>query len=768
MINKHDTHSKIQVFLLVFFFLSAYGELFAQKEAYNWDYGGKWVITFDTPDGEPKILRESISNAREGCSSISDSSGKFLFSTSAVSAYSYTGIPDSIKKSNGFYEPFCTLFDNDGFARAGQTGLIVKQPGNNNKYYIFASMCKFENYNYFTTRYSIVDMDGNNGVGEMIVTDRDLFKNSGEKLIGIKHGNGKDVWIISHELNSRTFLAALLTENGIETDIVKSTTGAFHPLFGPFPNALSQAFSGLMTSNIEGDLISLLVTHTNSLDILSFDKLTGETKSLLSFNIGDLFVDLNGKQMNLYGIGLSPDSKKLYVSTIDVYNKLIQFDISILDSSRILASAYVVYENNHSINENIADGAIQLAPNGKIYLRNITSIFGNPPSLIQSLFVINKPNLSGVDCSFMAYDKFIFQRSKFHLGLPNFVQGLIDFWVKIIPDSVCEGDDLVLRVDVQPDITTNKYTWLAPDGTQYSGKTLAIRNAKFSDAGLYKVTVDINSTIRSDSVMITILPKPIAKIIGDTLLCDGATMQLRAQPGANYKYKWSTGSTSDRITINKIGQYILTVENENGCIAHDTINIKLGDELLFSILAPDYICLGDTIVLRTSLEGEGYKYDWSTGEKTPEIVITRGGEYSVTVISDAGCTGTETITIEEFEKPEINFEKYLYELCEGESVTLRPLEINPENKYKWNDGLNSSERIIRKSGDYYLVATSPNGCTDTAFAKVTVYALPKAEILASSLSACFGEEITLTANNFNPDYKYFWSTDETSESITVS
>ncbi|MCO5250551.1 MAG: T9SS type A sorting domain-containing protein [Candidatus Kapabacteria bacterium] len=749
------------IILIIILFFSLFANLLSQKEAYNWDYGGKWVITFDTPDGEPKVLRESISSASEGCSSISDSNGRFLFSTGGVSAYSYTGIPDSIKLSNGFYEPFCTLVDLKDYARAGQTGLIVKQPGNNNNYYIFASLCKFENHNYFTTRYSIVDMDGNNGVGEMIVTDNDLFKNTGEKLIGIKHGNGKDVWIISHELNSRTFLAALLTEDGLEPEIVKSTTGVFHPLYGPFPNANKLHYSGLMSSNIDGDIITLIVRHTKMLDILSFDKMTGKITSLLNFSIDSLI-----SNSLAYSVAFSPNSKKLYLSTASDNSKLIQFDISVLDSNIIKNTSELILYSHYAAGEEMSHGDLKLAPNGKIYIHRAIHELGALNTL--SLYVINKPNLTGEACELRNYDKFNYLSYRWNAGLPNFVQGLIDFWVKIIPDSVCEGEDLVLRVDVQPDITTNKYTWFAPDGTQYSGKTLTIRNAKLSDAGQYKVTVDINSTIRSDSVMITILPKPIAKIIGDTLLCDGATLQLRAQPGANYKYKWSTGSTSDRITINKIGQYILTVENENGCIAYDTINVKIGDKLLFSILAPDYICLGDTIVLKTSLTGEGYKYNWSIGEKTPEIVITRGGEYSVTVVSDAGCTGTETITIEEFDKPEINFEKYLYELCEGESVTLRPLEIISENIYKWNDGLNSSERIISESGDYFLVAISPNGCTDTAFAEVTVFALPKAEILASSLSACFGEEITLSANNFNPDYNYLWSTGETSESITVS
>jgi hypothetical protein len=69
-------------------------------------------------------------------------------------------------------------------------------------------------------------MDGNDGKGVMLETYKDLFRNSGDKLIGIRHGNGKDVWVISYELNSRTFLSALLKEDGLSNNIIKSTTGS--------------------------------------------------------------------------------------------------------------------------------------------------------------------------------------------------------------------------------------------------------------------------------------------------------------------------------------------------------------------------------------------------------------------------------------------------------------------------------------------------------------------------------------------------------------
>ena len=80
----------------------------SQKEAYNWDYGGPYVITFNTPDGEPKILTNSIMLATapynlafEGTSTISDSTGKLLFSTDGVYVYNYINNPEILLFNDG-------------------------------------------------------------------------------------------------------------------------------------------------------------------------------------------------------------------------------------------------------------------------------------------------------------------------------------------------------------------------------------------------------------------------------------------------------------------------------------------------------------------------------------------------------------------------------------------------------------------------------------------------------------------------------------------
>jgi hypothetical protein len=753
MNSKHDTHSKIQAVLLVLIFLTAYEGLFSQKEYHNWDYCGQTgcsiyhdslvnVVSFDTPDGEPKKLRTTFIQVIAGSSTISSSNGKLLFASNGVYIYNYLDFPRLMTdKFNNSKISNATNTRNFPSTSSTQGVLWVKKPQSDSLYYLFYNNYYKTNDQNFPKRnveYAVVDISSNNQKGQIISMNNEILPynhpelmeinnkiHSDNKLIGIRHDNGIDIWIIFpiYFFNKDHYIlymcTYLLTREGLsEPKIINTHMKSFGDV-------------GQMKANIDGNLIAMVHSHDNELSFFSFNNNTGELDSILHMNHAILY--------SPYGIEFSPQNNKLYILS---HGGLFQIDISKIDLYGIRAHTLKINDFKQGFVSNL-----QLAPNGKIYFLS---------------YVIENPNSDAKEVILRESEVL-----KVCINPPNVLHGAYRFEVKISTETVCEGDTLIMRAVPVPDFTSNTYSWEAPDGKIYTGKVLRIPNAQKSDEGLYKLTMELNSTIVHDSVYVLIKDAPIAKISGDTIICSGETT-LFAEKSDSYSYLWSTGETTDNISVNNEGTYILTVTNDNGCKATDSVYVTYKDDLTFSILAPDYICLGDTIVLKTSLTGEGYKYDWSTGEKTAEIVVTRGGEYFVTVVSDAGCTGAETITIEEFEKPEISFEKYLYELCEGESLTLRPLEINAENSYKWNDGLNASERIISESGEYFLVATSPNGCTDTAFAKVEVYEMPQAEILASSLSACFGEEIILTANNFNPEFIYVWSTGETSESITVS
>jgi Secretion system C-terminal sorting domain/Dictyostelium (slime mold) repeat len=68
-------------------------------------------------------------------------------------------------------------------------------------------------------------------------------------------------------------------------------------------------------------------------------------------------------------------------------------------------------------------------------------------------------------------------------------------------------------------------------------------------------------------------PTPTVFIGSDTTLNSGSTLILDAGPG--YSYLWSTGETTQSITINTTGLYSVTIMDQNGCIGSDAILITL-------------------------------------------------------------------------------------------------------------------------------------------------------------------------------------------------
>src|SRR5204862_3072102 len=124
-------------------------------------------------------------NTLEGSASISDSLGKLLFYTDGITVW------DKTHKimSNGI-----GLW---GDMDATQSALIVKQPGRN-IYYIFtvdAQAGALGGYGGIT--YSIVDMKMNGGLGGVSSKNNTLLTPTAEKVSGVVHRNGNDVWIIT-------------------------------------------------------------------------------------------------------------------------------------------------------------------------------------------------------------------------------------------------------------------------------------------------------------------------------------------------------------------------------------------------------------------------------------------------------------------------------------------------------------------------------------------------------------------------------------------
>ncbi|SFN79536.1 Por secretion system C-terminal sorting domain-containing protein [Paenimyroides ummariense] len=193
---------------------------FSQGENDNWYFGNKAAVNFSGTT--PLVLNNSVMNTLEAVGSISDLNGNLLFYTDGL-----------------------TIWDREHNIMVNGTGLtgdsssqqliIVKDPGNLNRYYVFTTALSFPPTSYIA--YSIVDMS----LGPISLNDGlplgevdNLYKNfpifdssnnfiQTEAITAIPHSDGSSYWILipfESELYSY-----LLNSNGLSNVPVVSSLG---------------------------------------------------------------------------------------------------------------------------------------------------------------------------------------------------------------------------------------------------------------------------------------------------------------------------------------------------------------------------------------------------------------------------------------------------------------------------------------------------------------------------------------------------------------
>lgn len=138
---------------------------------------------------------------------------------------------------------------------------------------------------------------------------------------------------------------------------------------------------------------------------------------------------------------------------------------------------------------------------------------------------------------------------------------------------------------------------------------------------------------------------PLAKISGDSLLCEGSETLLIANAGMD-AYTWNGQETENNIyEATEVGEVTLLIEDSNGCEASATINISASESQAPIVDLGEDIYL-DAEVIDTLLDaGAASSYLWSSLETTQSI-YAEAGFYHVVVYNEEGCSARDSISIE--------------------------------------------------------------------------------------------------------------------------
>jgi len=551
--------------LLSFFLLINFYNIFSQtsiggcdyKEANVWCFG--YNSTLDFNSGNPVPVSGSAMKAEEAASSICDKSGNLLMYCDGQKIYN---------KSHQIMQNGSYLF---GHVSSSMGALIVPMPGSDSLYYVFTTDAQLLGQNisygpYVVTNfpsgaisYNIIDITQNGGLGAVILKNQVLTTNSTEKLVGVKHSNGTDIWIVTHEYGTNKFHSNLLTCNGLDTVPVISTTGFVHIDTDP----QHPCTMGMMMISPDGKKMALNSRYLGT-QLGDFNTTTGIISNMTSINPSSLYV--------AQGLTFSNDSKKLYTTAIESsnFNGIYQYNISLSSTAAITASVVKLPTNNASVYT-----GMQLAPNGKIYIAELNGT---------SVHVINNPNILGASCN-LSLNTVSLGGSTSRFTMPNF---LVDFMAPKKATKI-QGNTILCGTGTYY-IKNNcglgdSISWILNGSSNIvatSASSITLSTVSPGMDTLISFQQDTCGVLMDTLIIQTVNFTPVF-LGNDTTISGSINLTLNA--GAGYtSYLWSTNATTQTINITAPGMYWVEVTS-GPCSSKDTIIITAGTENINDIYA---------------------------------------------------------------------------------------------------------------------------------------------------------------------------------------
>jgi gliding motility-associated-like protein len=536
--------NQIHTILLLFLLLPS--TFLAQREAWNWQFGNHAGMRFN--DGSKPTGITSAVSTLEGTSCISDENGNLLFYTDGVTVW------------NRNNQPMPNGFGLMGLASSTHSALIIRKPGSHNLYYIFTADGNANALNHHMEngyRYSIVDMNLDNGLGDL--TDAKnilLYAPSTEKLAAVKQADGVNVWLMTHEWNSSKFIAYSLTCDGLDPNPVISDIGESHAFnTGGYFNAIGQ-----MKFSPDGSRLALALLGNLRVQVFDFNSATGIVSNPINILAywPDNYLQPDGSAFdfeNIYGVEFSPNGQLLYLTKIEA-GYLFQYDLSLGDSQGISAAGKY-YSMGPWCEPNQwgwscpgSTGALQLGPDGKIY---------GAMYPFNGLNVIANPDVFGIGCN---YEKSPQLTNSSNYGLPSFMASYFRH------DIIQEKKEKCLKMSF-----TSTYSQTSTATSWDFGDPNSVSNSSsdpnpthiYSDSGTYTVSLILTNSSGCTDI--------IRKII-NVSVCDPVIPNIFTPNGDGVNDLFTIEDISffpknELVIVNRWGNEVFSAKNYSNETAFD-------------------------------------------------------------------------------------------------------------------------------------------------------------------------------------------------------
>jgi gliding motility-associated-like protein len=222
-------------------------------------------------------------------------------------------------------------------------------------------------------------------------------------------------------------------------------------------------------------------------------------------------------------------------------------------------------------------------------------------------------------------------------------------------------------------------------------------------SGKYWVKSGKDCQLNVDTFYLKKKPFSVFNVVKDTSICFLPVGKITV-PIYYDEFLWSGGNKTRDTLLNKNTTLAFYATNNKECEQlNKQYNVSFID---FEILAKDtFTCNLDTIELKPIVSIPNVSYQWSTGDTSASIKVTRPGSKLISV-SFNGCSLMDTINVD-LKKLELVIGQDSV-LCNGKSLLLQ--SNIKDASYKWTNGEAAEQILVNQSGRYGLLVEK-GGCS---------------------------------------------------------
>ncbi|NOY96637.1 MAG: T9SS type B sorting domain-containing protein [Chlorobi bacterium] len=373
-------------------------------------------------------------------------------------------------------------------------------------------------------------------------------------------------------------------------------------------------------------------------------------------------------------------------------------------------------------------------------------------------------------------------------------------------DITCEGDTVQLNIQiVQNGYNNLQFNWNNENTLSNSNTVNPKAFPAVTTTYLVSVTDIENSITLTDSIEITVLPKPVVYAGDDDTICLNQDFRvINAYTNNTTEFEWEHDGQGQLLQTGTLTPLYIPAGGEKGIVnivlklggilscqaASDTLTLHIMDAPKVEMpIKADTICTNENYIVTEPTIRNATEFEWlhngegsllNTNTLSPEYVPAKNESGVVDIVFSCSryglCTTSDTLKLNIVAKPLVNLKDKVINLCSMSSYYFSGNTIEDATEIKWShDG--SGRLYNTKSANpvyipgeaesdqvnIFLKATGRCGITNDTVT-LNIFNSDAVEVTPDT-SICSNESIVLAASE---GFSYLWDTGDTSSSIEVN